>query len=467
MSDEKVTDPKIKLRSDGWKNLVSGLGTNVDKRTFTNYKSSNMLGLDTLSGMYVGDGLIQRIVNAFPDDMTRQWIEIDEEKEEEEEGEIELQFREIGAQKAVNTAVRWARLMGGSLLYIGAMDGKLPQNTLNLKKVKNVEFLRIFDLGEIDTNGSVFQTDSSKPDYGKIVKYKIKPKNYEVKRAFKDYYIHASRCIEFHGAEAPQSAQSLSVVQKYWGLSVVQSAWDYIRDFSGAMGSVSQILYEFVIGKYKLADLDEILMQGNEKMLQTRMQAIELSKSMIKAVLIGTDEDYIRDSISLSGIPDVIDRFMMMLSGIVEIPVTRLFGRSPAGLNATGENDMRNYYDAVKAKQQNDLHPAVAMLISIVASTLNMEAPPYKWNPLQQLSEKEAVDTDRVRSEVLRTQADADQRYIMDGVLTPEEVYSLRFEDVLGPKDFEALPDLPIMSNDPDDDEEFEEKKEEEEEEDK
>ena len=48
----------------------------------------------------------------------------------------------------------------------------------------------------------------------------------------------------------------------------------------------------------------------------------------------------IRDRFQFSGVSDVIDSTCNFLSALTSIPQTILFGRSPAGMNATGDADL-------------------------------------------------------------------------------------------------------------------------------
>ncbi|MFP3681974.1 DUF1073 domain-containing protein, partial [Pseudomonas sp. SIMBA_041] len=57
---------------------------------------------------------------------------------------------------------------------------------------------------------------------------------------------------------------------------------------------------------------------------------------------------------------------MLDISGASEIPVTRLFGRSPAGMNATGESDLQNYYEVVQQQQESTLGPILDKLLPII-----------------------------------------------------------------------------------------------------
>ena len=75
-----------------------------------------------------------------------------------------------------------------------------------------------------------------------------------------------------------------------------------------------------------------------------------------------------------------------------EIPVTKLFGRSPAGMNATGESDMQNYYDAIEEKQESALRPAIEKLLPVLCVSALGYVPDdldFAFNPIRRPSEEE------------------------------------------------------------------------------
>lgn len=424
----------VPFRTDGWKNALSGMGTKRDKRRYTTFDFTYLLDNITLSHMYMGDGLTTRIVDTFADDMTREWgkAQNDPIPEGKTQGTIEAEFARLDVSTCINQAKKWARLHGGALIFIGALDGNDPSVKLNPDKVKSIEFLLVIELPDILTYDCKYNMDMTSPEYGKIDQYavQIRVGNQIIKK-----YIHASRCIPFFGQKIPSSVSGVSVDVRYWGISKVQPVLDYLRDFTGAMGAVSSILLEFIIGKYKFSDLDEMLAKGGEDRLKTRIEAIDMSKSTIHSVILGTDEEYSRDSATVTGIADLLDRFMMNLSAVTQYPVTKLFGRSPAGMNATGENDLKNYYDAVRSEQAATTK-YIQNLVNIIANLHNLTGEyPWVWNPLFQLSEKDQAEVKRVTAEEARTYADGDERMLNAGVLMPEDVFKLRFEKVLGKRD--------------------------------
>ncbi len=83
--------------------------------------------------------------------------------------------------------------------------------------------------------------------------------------------------------------------------------------------------------------------------------------------LLSSEDSMETHSYSFSGLSDIYEAFMMDMAGAAEIPATKLFGRSPQGLNATGEADLRNYYDLIAQMQERLLRPALEKLLPIMA----------------------------------------------------------------------------------------------------
>lgn len=447
-------NPLVEARADGWANLASGLGTSKDKRQSGFHTPDCFLTHEVLSGMY-SDGLIRRIVNTLPEDMFREWgLVQNDPKDKYDEGIIQRHLMRLRAPQLFREAKEWARLHGGALVYIimtGTGRPDTPFRVEDASKIKAIEGLRVFDLADIDTNAFEWDTNINSPTYGQVKIYVVRVRTGGTETMMR---IHASRCIAFSGERVPASTkmgQNLTQT-RYWGISMLQYLFADIRDFRGVMGSVATILQEFIVGKYKFEDLDDMLSASGKEKLQARIAAIEMTKSMINAVMLGTDEDYQRDSANVSGIPDLIDRFMMVLCSSTGYPVTKLFGRSASGLNATGEGDNKNYYDKVRS-EQNDVTPGVQYLVDILVGYLKLADGDYSWvwKPLQQLSAEEQNNAIRIEAEAYRTRAAGDQIYLADGVLSAEQVFNLRFSKEPSLAGWEGGSEPPEDDNTPED----------------
>lgn len=152
--------------------------------------------------------------------------------------------------------------------------------------------------------------------------------------------------------------------------------------------------------------------------------------SSTRNVLIDADgESFTRTEVgALAGLAAVLDKFLLLLlSGAAEIPVTILMGQSPAGLSATGESDVRWFYDRIKSAQTSTLQPNLLRLILLLC--LAKDGPtkgvvPAKlaveFAPLWQMTPLELAD-------LRQKQSTTDAAYITAQVVTAEEVAASRF----------------------------------------
>ena len=166
------------------------------------------------------------------------------------------------------------------------------------------------------------------------------------------------------------------------------------------------------------------------------------------------EDDYIRENVSFSGIPEVLYIYMMMVSSCSGYPITRLFGVSPAGLNSTGESDMRNYYDRVRSEQGAMLEPILLRLVQIISEWKNIEEPYIEFRPLQQLTDKEKSELEKLDAEKEALIASTWKTYIEAGILEPYQAAFLQFGDELDkipiPEEYQLPAVEPVAE--PDDD---------------
>jgi hypothetical protein len=422
MSDERaeavkrVTDEAKRLGVDGWVNALIGLGRkNYDKSLGGSFELSEVLSEDLLTQLYIGDGLAKKIIDSIADDATRRWFSVDGDVD----GKVELELERIGLQNAVNRAIKWQRLYGGSLIVMGLRDG-MDLNRPVARTIRGIDWLRVYSAAETQITLADLSMDQKSPYFDDVEVYRIFP------TAREPIEVHHSRCLVFKGDPLPrdQISRSLELDSWYWGLSEVQPIWRRLSHFGQIEQGVVNILLEFVLSIYKLSNLRELLAEGNDAALYRRMDIIQASKSIINGVLLGEDEDFSRNMATVAGVSDVLDRFMMLISGISGIPVTRLFGRSPAGENATGESDLTNYYDEVASLQRNWLTPSIMPAIRYVnsyAANIPDSDLSIEWRALQEPTEKETL-------EMRGKQAEIDERYINLGVMDSAEVRELRIE---------------------------------------
>jgi hypothetical protein len=111
--------------------------------------------------------------------------------------------------------------------------------------------------------------------------------------------------------------------------------------------------------------------------------------------LLDAEDDFIPQAINVqSGISDALVQFSQQLSGALQIPLVRLFGQSPAGLNSTGESDLRTYYDGITQQQERHLRVPLSNIIEVIARSEGVRLPgdgeiDFDFNSLWEMTEEQ------------------------------------------------------------------------------
>ena len=135
-------------------------------------------------------------------------------------------------------------------------------------------------------------------------------------------------------------------------------------------------------------------------------------KSLYNLILTDSNEQFTNRSISMSGVENVLGQAYSLVAGSLDIPVTRFLGTSAKGLNATGEGDIRNYYDNIGSRQDSDLRPILDWMDAWVQMNDGKEPEilMYEFPSLWQEDESE-------KETRLNARADRDLKYLSAGVI--------------------------------------------------
>jgi len=421
-SKKKLQTPHTDTRVDGWFSSLTGFGiTGRDKRTSVSH-DYDVLSHADIESLWRGNDIAARIIEKLPDEALREGFEIktdDKELSEEIMGTLE----ESGAIEAFKEAAKFERGFGGGALYPVVNDGNKnlsePLNEDRIPEVSHFITLEPRELTPIKWYSSISDKKFGEPSH-----YQILPQGRAI-GPVQHILIHESRLISFPGIRV--SRNQLSSANNHWGDSALMRPYEILRDFGIAWAATSALLHEFSQASLKIKGLAELIAADGDEQIKTRIRAVELSRSTINAVLMDADEEYERKQTPVAGLSDLLTRFATRLAAAADMPVTLLMGQSPAGLNATGESDIRFWYDRVASYQELHLKCRLErlikfFLISNAGPTKGKE--PESWSiefkALWQPSEKEVADTRAVV-------ANTDKTYIDAGVLSPLEVAKSRF----------------------------------------
>lgn len=412
MSKKKKSKKQTNL--DNWANFITGLGQRGrDKSRASTFCASYRLTAAELDELYRSDGLARRIVNLITEEMVRQGWTI----ENEPTGKVNTKLQNLNINNVMMDMIRWARLYGGSLGVLGITDGRPIDQPLNYNNIKKLDWIRVYD--RFSTNTMEIDSDINSPNYGNPIMYMVNDSRTGV-----TYNVHHSRVLKCDWNEL--TPRWLADNQS-WGDSVFQSIYEELKNYSVAFANCGLLIHDFVNYVLKVPDLVELIANNSCNTVEERAHALNMSKSSLNTMIIDSQESYEKVTTNVSGISDLLDRFMLSLSAVSGIPISLLFGRSPSGLNATGESETRNFYDMIKQKQEGKLKPMLNKVIEIVcrSSENNFNELDYKNFNIDFVSLWQ--NTEEQEATLRRTVAETDAIYIDRGVLDPSDVTRCRF----------------------------------------
>lgn len=410
---------RILNRCDGWVNTLTGLGGRMDKTTHTRPDEPLRMTAPEREALFYGNGTANAIITEVSKDMVRAGWEVDG-----DDGTLYKALQKLNAPQKFIEAINWTRLHGGALVVkdvAGAGRWDLPYVPGGKTRVQGLD---VYPATDVTLEDAAFNRDPLKPWFKDYEWFIVNiGGGHRVK-------VHRSRCLVFKSPiRVGANSDGFTAAEKYWGMSVLPLIYDDLADLGASKQGVAHLMHELSIGKMTLSNLGNILAEDNSQELRDRSTAIAMQKSLIHMVLLGPGEDYKRENVALGGVGDVLDREMMFLSASSRYPVTKLFGRSAAGMNATGAGDADDYDEYVKGMQEAILLPPLKALVAELDAGLKVlpreggEAPDVTitFNALDPEDESRTADT---RLKV----AQADAIYIDRGVLANDDVRTCRFK---------------------------------------
>lgn len=385
--------------------LMTGLGiAGVDKSKSLSYVPVTLTD-DQIITSYRQAWLAKKIIDIPAFDSVRKWR--DWQAEADEITLIEAEEKRLNLRKKVMECMIKARLWGGACIYIG--DGGPSEKEFKPSSIGKGGLQYLTVLSRRDVAAGELETDVSSEFYDK-------PKMYQISGAGSFINVHPSRLVIQIGNEIHDN---LIGGNNNWGDSVLQSTLDAIKNVDSTAANIANLVFEAKIDVFKVPELMErISTDDYRKKLIERFNLANLNKSINHGLIMDGDEEFQQKTINFSTLPEILQQFLQIVSAASDIPITRLLGQSPGGLNSTGEGDMRNYHDRISSMQELEIGPAMYRLDeALIRSALGSRPPEiyYRWSPLEQMNEKE-------KAEIGKLKAEAANILIQTGMFSSEEL---------------------------------------------
>lgn len=391
-----------------------------------------------LNSLYRDNWVVQNVVGLMVDDMLREWFTVKGQLSPEQLEDLAKIERQTQLKERLNEGLRWGRLYGGAagLILIKGQEGMLDK-PLDLETVLPGSFAGLYILdrwcGIVPDMGLV--SDMTDPDFNLPEYYNIN--NAEGRMIAR---VHHSRIIRFTGRELPYLEK---IAELYWGESEIEALYKDIVAHDNVSANMTALTFQANINTMEVQNLEQLFSIGSveqQKRFWKVMQNQSVVKSNFGIQLVNKGDQIKNTQYTFTGLQEVYESMCHNLCGASHYPMTKLFGRSPAGLNSTGEGDLKNYYDYIDSQRESKLRPILEKLLPILAVStwggipegIEIAFPPL-WTP----TAKEIADIAKGKAEAIVSvfqaglmQADTAQKEIklladetgMFGSISDEEI---------------------------------------------
>ena len=343
-----------------------------------------------LNSMYRSGSILQSVVDVVPADMLREWFEITGSIDADKQDDLARMMRRTKLRERLNEGLRWGRLYGGAvgIILIKGQENRLDK-PLKAESILPGSFagLLILDRWSGVSPELDVVSDMTDPDFGLPEYYNINSgENGRVVAR-----VHHSRVVRFTGRDLPFLEK---LAESYWGESEIEPVFTDIRLYDNVMANMGNLTFRANIDTLFIKNLEQLFSIGStaqQKRFWNMMQAQSVAQSNFGYRLLDQENTTQNTQYTFTGWNYVIEAIQINLSGATHIPVTKLFGRAPAGMNATGESDLQNYYDYIDGLRESKLRPVLEKLLPVMCMSALGEVPedvdivfPPLWTPTAQ-----------------------------------------------------------------------------------
>lgn len=385
---QDAADRKAWATVDSFQNFAAKTGIGTD-----NIMSQSTYGFNPitrqrslLEWMHRGSWLAGVAIDVVPDDMTRAGIDFMGTLDPAKGEELQQELTTSGVWDSLNDALKWGRLYGGCLA-VPLIDGQDFSTQLRPDRVGKGQFkgLAVLDRWMVDPSLNDLVHDMG-PSMGK-------PKFYTAisdAAIMSQTKIHYTRTVRCGGVKLPYWQ---AVQENLWDESILERIYDRMVAFDSATTGAAQLVYKAHLRTYKLKDFRDAIVSGGEAVKGVIAQLAFMARTQANegTTILDAEDDFEAHQYSFAGLSDIIEQFGGQIAGALQVPVVRLFGQSPGGMNSSGDSELRTYYDGIKQQQEKTLRTPLMTIIQIAARSRGITLSKnfnFEFRALWQLTEE-------------------------------------------------------------------------------
>lgn len=393
----------VKKFNDGaYINAATGLGImSMDKSENISVTPYVSCDLESLASMTVKDGIADFIVNGYSEAALMKDISV----VNDADGKAAKEIYKAGLIDALKEAGSNARLTGGSVIvtnYQGTNGNNISQPpTANA----DITGYSVYSAGNVTLDKDNFEGNE--------------PKTIEVKLLDgTKVSVHRSRCTVIHGRKLPDVLSGVILRERYFGVSELQKVEQDIREFAAISGAICNMAQETGVMIARFSNLNQMLNKPDcgTKDLHTILSAMKLCMNSMRMTFSGKDDGFDILSHNFSGLPDVQQKKMVVISAKSRVPVSILWGVSASGLAQTNEADVKMWCQEVESWRSKTLYkPMCAMIADFTRRNMKKEFSEFNFGEVDEMTLKQILEAKKMQSETL-------EKYYNMGALDKDEI---------------------------------------------
>lgn len=383
----------VKRALDGYSNIPANLGAGANNLVQTaNYVMERFTwDYYTLNILFRDNWIAKAIIEKPANEMLKNGFSIHSQIEPDKIDKIMNIWQKTKTQNKFLKCLKWSRLYGGCLLIPMIENQGDLSKPLDYETIMPDSYKGCFTVDRWSgVSPSIELVDNiTDPDFGQ-------PKYYDVSdnTTGKTFRIHHSRVIKMIGREMPYWEE---IAETYWGASELEHIYTELKKRDDTSANISFLIFLANIRVFKMDGMSQMLSIGDQQAAQRVYETMKTMNHLMcntGTLAIDKEEDFAMHGYSFTGINDVYESFMLDISGAAEIPVDKLFGRSPSGFNS-GAETLQNYYDTIDEKRETYVREPLEKIVKIITMSALGEIPDdieIDFNPVRRPSDLEKSD---------------------------------------------------------------------------
>lgn len=372
-------------------------------------------------------------------EMTRKWIKIKSSGENDVTDKIKIIEAQLKRHKIRDLFYKAAELdgfYGRAQIFIDLKGGDQSLPLVISGATIGKGSLSGFKIIEpIWTSPSAYNsTDPTAPDFFKPTAWYVMGRK-----------VHATRLMTFVSREVPDM---LKPAYNFGGLSMTQLMEPYVNAWFRTRSSVNDLLDSFSTSGVR-TNMQTVLNGGSADDIIKRAELFNKFRDNRGLLLLDKDtEEFFQFNVSLAGLDALQAQSQEHMAAPSHMPLIKLTGITPQGLNASSEGELLVWYDYSHAKQESLFGEPLTKILHIIQLDQFGEIDPtieFEFIPLKQLD-------DEALSRVRKADADVGVELITAGVISPEEERARLAADkssAYNSIDVDKVPQLPEVTPNP------------------